>query len=517
MRVRRISRVLFILLAFIIALIVVILIGANLYVQSSGAQEKIQQELSRKLGTSLKIRQISVTPWGGLKLSGITIPQDSPVQSGNFLEAKTFQLRLRLSALLAKRLVIRDVSLIDPEIVWPPDANGKWRLPASHAEQASVTANQAPAPSTPPAEAAPASPVAAVSPTPGLTSKPATEQPPEVSKRDFQPEVRHINVTDGSFRFLNRAGGTAANFEGVNFRSVLDKGIALHGQAKVAKVSLRDRFFLSNLQTPVRYTPTELALPKISAQAANGELSGEFAMHPQEEESPFSVSVRFRNVQADQIVTEAGGPSGTVQGNLEGKFDAQGKSANAEALTGTGEITMRDGQLRQYSLLVALGQVLQIEELTQLHLEQAEAKYHVDPGIVTVDEMILRSPNIRLSAKGTVGFDGKLQLASQLAINDKIRSQLFKPIRQNFQPTDDPAYTAVNFQITGTLERPKTDLVEKIVGRDLKDLGSVINSFLGGGSKSEKRKKKKGADATPNESPAESPAATEIATPSPTP
>ena len=60
------------------------------------------------------------------------------------------------------------------------------------------------------------------------------------------------------------------------------------------------------------------------------------------------------------------------------------------------------------------------------------------PGLVTIDELILHSANIRLTASGTVAFDGKLKLDSQLAINDKIRGQLFKAIRQNFQPTNEP-------------------------------------------------------------------------------
>src|SRR5439155_498041 len=94
-----------------------------------------------------------------------------------------------------------------------------------------------------------------------------------------------------------------------------------------------------------------------------------------------------------------------------------GKTTDPEALAGSGEIFLHDGQLRQYNLLVALGQLFQIEELTQLHLDQAEAKYHLAPGVVTIDELVLRSANIHLSATGTVSFRGKLHLSSRLAIN----------------------------------------------------------------------------------------------------
>jgi hypothetical protein len=273
-------------------------------------------------------------------------------------------------------------------------------------------------------------------------------------------------------------------------------------------VSLRDRFFLQHLQSPLRYDPKELDLSNISAQAGSGDISGRFTIEPQAEDSPFTATVKFRNVQADQIIAEAGGPKGIVQGKLEGSFEAGGKTADPNALTGVGEIFLRDGEVKQYSLLVALGQVLQIEELMQLHLEQAEAKYHISPGLVTIDQLVLRSPNIRLSATGTVTFNGKLRLESQLAINDKIRGQLFKPIRQNFRPIAEAGYSAVDFQVSGTVDRPKSNLMEKVVGRDLKDF---VSGFFGGGGKSDRPKRKKSADA------ATTPAEQAPSSPTPTP
>src|SRR5213593_1772479 len=120
-----------------IALGAVFLIGVNLYVQSQGAQAKIQQELSRRLGTPLAIRSMSVTPWGGLELSGITIAQTSSVDPRHFLEAKTFRLRVRFLSLFSRRLVIKEVLLIQPRVVWPQDAGGKWKLPKSQEVQSS--------------------------------------------------------------------------------------------------------------------------------------------------------------------------------------------------------------------------------------------------------------------------------------------------------------------------------------------------------------------------------------------
>jgi hypothetical protein len=497
--VKKLRGVALIALGAVIALGAILLTGVNLYVQSEGTHAKIQQELSRRLGTTLGIRSMSVTPWGGLELSGITIAQTSPVGPRHFLEAKTFRLRVRFLSLFSRRLVIKEVALINPNIVWPQDAGGKWKLPSSPR-----TRKAAPTVSRPEGESesaqttgAQSAPVVAITPA-NLPSPPQTaviDQPPRQEPRlAVPPEVRRVTIKNGNFTFLDHAGRLLASFSGVDFGTSIRSALALHGNTSVARISLQDRFFLEELRSPLRYEPDVLELSKISARAANGEINGYFAMQPEAEDSPFTTSVKFHDVLADKIITNAGGPKGMVQGKLEGNFQASGKTADPEALVGRGEISLRDGRVQQYSLLVLLGELLQIEELRELHLEQAEAKYHVRPGMVTIDELILRSPNVRLTASGTVAFNGKLKLDSQLAINDKIRGQLFKAIRQNFQPINEPGYSAIDFQVGGTIDRPSTNLMDRLVGRDL---SSMINSFFGGGKKERKKKKKQMEEAAP--------------------
>ncbi len=481
----------------------VLFLALNLYVQSQGTQARIQQELRQRFGATLKIGRVSVTPWSGLKLSGITIAQGETGASGNFLEAKNFGLRISFFSLFSRRLVIKEVSLVSPNVVWPQNADGKWRLPDLRPER----------PENAPKNVAAATSSAEESEKTGMPSEsPVTARskppipPPErrtTAPGAFISEIHKVSLTNGNFRFLGRASEPVANFEGVGFRAAVSNASSLHGNARVAKVSLRERFFLEQLKSPLRYDGNGLDLSQISAHIGSGDITGRFTVQPETEESPFRVEMKFRGVQADQIITEAGGPSGVLQGKLEGSLQTEGKTTDPDALAGTGEVFLHDGQLRQYNLLVALGQLFQIEELTQLHLDQAEAKYHLAPGVVTIDELVLRSANIRLSATGTVSFRGKLHLSSRLAINEKIRAQLFKPIRTNFQPTEEPGYSAVDFEVSGTLERPKTNLLEKVVGRDLKDL---VNSFWGG--KTDKPKKKKGAQTNVDEStPAASPGA----------
>ena len=485
-------RIILIVFGSLIAFLAIVLLGVNLYVQSKATQAKIQHELSQRLGTPLQVRQISVTPWGGLKLTGITIPQT--VGPGDFLKAETFQLRVRFFSLFRKRLVIKQVSFVDPTVVWQQNAEGKWRLPEMRTEEKLPDRTR---PDRAGVASRPPEPTTAKMPTaepPTANIEPPTtpaESTPEKSP-SLVPEIQRINLKRGNFTFLDRSGKLVGNFEGVDFRSVLPSNGSVRGNVKIAKASLRDRFFLKHLQSPFSYEPDVLDLSKISAEVGGGHIAGHFAIQPEAENSPFTAGLNFRDVQADQIIVDAGGPKGMVQGKLEGNFEASGETAGPNSLTGHGAIFLRDGQVRQYSLLVALGQLLQIEELMQLHLQQADAQYHITPGVINIDSLVLRSPNIRLSAKGTVTLGGKLKLDSQLAINDKIRSQLFSMVRDNFTASSEPGYYALDFQVGGTIDRPKTNLMDRLVGRGLKDL---FNEFMGSGKSRKKH-------AAPAETPA---------------
>jgi type II secretion system protein N len=501
------SRMILIGLGLIVGVALLILLGVNMYVQSRGTQARIQQELSQRLGATLRIQRISVTPWWGLKLTGITIPQSQPGASPDFLTAKAFRLRIRFSSLFGGHLVIKEISLVNPEVVWAQNSEGKWRLP---------TVPTAPPPAPPTTTTKAIAPATTMSPSQSSASPPPLEEkivvqdavpmspsPVEHKPAAFTPEVERVNVIRARFRFLDQNLKGVATFEDVDFRSSFRTATDLRGNIAIAKTSLRDRFFLQQLQSPLRYDSNELDFSQISARAGEGQISGRFTIQPQAEDSPFTVDIKFKDVQADKVITEAGGLPGTVTGKLEGHLGASGKTADPNALAGSGEIILRDGQVRQYSLLTALGQLLQIRELQQLRLDEAQVKYHINPGVVTIDELVFRSENIRLTATGTVSFEGQLQLESQLAVNEKMRSQLFRAIRDNFKPIDDPGYTAVSFQVSGTVGRPKTNLMDKLIGRDLKDLSSVITGLIGGG-KSEK--KKKPADGPAAAAPASSPA-----------
>ena len=289
------SRLLLIGLGLIVGVALLILIGVNMYVQSRGTQARIQQELSQRLGTTLRIQRISVTPWAGLKLTGITIPQTQPGISSDFLKAKSFRLRIRFSSLFGGHLVIKEISLINPEVVWAQNADGKWRFPSMPQLPAEPVVPEKPAPKELPVAVSPSSPAQQNVAVQEPPKNPGPPPPVQVESKSapFTPEVQRVNVIGARFRFLDEKLQSVSTFEDVDFRSSFRTANDLRGNITIAKTSLRDRFFLQQLESPLSYNANELDFSQISARAGEGQISGRFTIQPQAEDSPFTVSIKF--------------------------------------------------------------------------------------------------------------------------------------------------------------------------------------------------------------------------------
>jgi hypothetical protein len=126
-----------------------------------------------------------------------------------------------------------------------------------------------------------------------------------------------------------------------------------------------------------------------------------------------------------------------------------------------------------------IGDLLGVDELKMLELKQADANVTIRDGKVIVDKMSVASNNFIVDATGESGFNGALSLAARFHVNEKIRKESRGLIGGNFEPSEWDGYTHMPFRISGTLARPKTDLLDKLVGtRISQDLGGFINSFL---------------------------------------
>ena len=492
---KKVVRTVLISLVAILGIAGIGILSANLYIQSKPTQEKIERKLSETLRLPLEIQRTTLTPWGGLSITGITVPQ-SPAEGGNFLDAQECSIHFRFFPLFRRKLVIDQILLDEPKVVWVQNASGRWAYPgiasARQPEPTPVpaqppapveTPSESPAPEIP--QATPAGPPAPETPAVATPPAPPVISPPVETVRPFEIVLSRLKIENGSFDFSDAAGRRVALFTDVDVEVPAAKPDFVEGTANCEKISFRDSAFVEELKTHFSYSKQRLALSDLKARLADGSVNGTLEVKTSVPKSPFTADVKFEKVDLNRLIAEAGGPWNQASGSLSGFLDIYGQAGDVNSITGSGRLEMTNGQVNQFQVLQMLGKVLQIEELSQLNLQRASASWRIENGVIRVDQLVLQSANLRLTAEGTVQLDGRLDLAANLAINRKISRQLPDFIEANFKPVENSDLRALDFKIFGTTSKPRTDLGTRVLGADIekkveKRAVDILHNLFGG-------------------------------------
>jgi type II secretion system protein N len=484
----------------LVAVAAVGVLAINLYVQSAGTQKRIENALSSGLKAPVLLTSTIVTPWSGLKASGITVAQTPPM-TGNFLEAASFTAHFDWLGLLRHRLDARKVSLDEPRVEWFQTPGGRWDLPRA----------EAPAPPTKPAgtpAAAPGgSPAMVAKASPGASARPAVSagtasaqasapaMPAQASvpaPHAWQITVHKLMVDGASFDFWDYKGNRVSQFSGVQFECLDPKAAGTGGAASCKNVSLHDRLFFDDMQTNWSYGKGALKFTSFKTELGGGEIRGDAQVYPQARRSPFNVDVNFDGVNVDRLVSEAGGPAGEVTGMLKGWLDLNGSSGRANTLNGIGHLELTGGRMQNIEILQMLGRGLQIPDLVELNLKAADVDARVANGVVNVDKLLLQSQNLQVTGTGTMEIGKRLALKARLTINGTISERMPSFILANFKPGDAADSRYIDFDVYNTLGHPKTDLLENILGHRVQnEMSDLINSIFG------KKQKKLEPEGTP--------------------
>ncbi len=477
----KLAKVALILLGCLLTLAVLALLGANLYVQSSLSQEKLEAQLGKALRVPVKISSTTVSPWDGLTIRGIAVAQtDGP---GDFLQAQEMKAHFLFWPILHRQIIVKDLVLSQPQIEWHQTEKGRWRLP-----EAAPTPAQTPVPENSAAPRPSAEPTFAGSPTPKPAKTPKASKAPKAERPHFSLQLQHLIVQNGSFHFFDKHGMPLAAFDevGLDCPNPNPESGETQGTVRIGSANLQQRLFLSNIVTPLLYKKGRVILRGLKADLAGGTLDGLFRINPSVPESPFRTKVVFSGIDIHRLVAESGGAPVEFQGKLSGWVAIDGQSAHAkETLAGGGQLILSGGQVKNYSLLQTIGTALGIEELAEMNLSQAQADFRLGQKRVWLDSLLLESQNLRLLVWGRAKYTGGLDLKAQLAVNPKIQKQLPDFVIKNFHPLPNSDLMAIDFTITGNFKSPRTDLIEKAVGKQFEKTAGkaldILRGFLGGG------------------------------------
>jgi uncharacterized protein involved in outer membrane biogenesis len=467
--VKRLRKFLLVVLGLVVLLIAGAMVGLNLYVQSPGAIARIQGQLTDALGIPLQITSVSVG-WSGVRITGLRIPGEG---GGNFLEANSFSADYRLWPLLSKHLVIDRMVLDSPKVIWAQNAEGKWVLPVlpEKAHKENPVLPNAPAPKT--------------------------GQP-----RPYEVSLDKLEITNGSIQLLDANQAPIAVVSDVEMRYTLGTAGRVEGTFSAKKLVWENALTFEEVKSPMVFTKDVLSLPELQAKAAGGTVEAAVGIQTEAKDSPFTMKLNLANLDLARVAADGGWEANQASGTVGGKLELHGTLKRLDRTEGNGEITLTDGGFKQLELFQTIGVVLQIPELADLRVRSGEAKFRIKDEKTYLDELVLDSQNLQFSTHGTIRFDGKLGLDAKLSLSGSLVQQLPTFVRGNFNPPDEKGRQSIDFDISGKTDKPKTNLVDRIIGRRMNtQLDNLVDNIFGNhkADKGEKKKKKKDETKLPSE------------------
>jgi type II secretion system protein N len=443
--------------AGLLVLAAIILLCINLYLQSGGVQQRIRDSAQRALGTEVKIRSTMYMPWSGLVIRGITVP-DPRNASVNFIEAEALRIRFALRPLTEGRFVITECTLFKPKLVVRQQENGEWVVPLGRGRAEVVEA---------PKES-PTAPGKAVS---------------------FKTELQNVRLRGGSIVFLNAKNRAIVTLERTNVSARVAPERSAAGTFEIGRSDFFSSLKPRKIGGPFSWDGKSLDFPDIQGSLAGGKLNAKYRLETGEQPA-FVLALQLSGVLLRKLAEDAQVEPGKTEGFLQGSLDLTGDPRNSASLNGTGHFELVSARLRPVEFLVKLGELLQIDELQLLKLSDARIDATIQDERVQVGDLILKSDNLILRGAGPVRFNGKMNLDASLLVNRKLQQQLKGVLSRNFIDSEDPEYRELPFTVTGRIDNPKTDLIDKLIGTKVgQDVGGMLMNILrSGGSPTPEKK-----------------------------
>lgn len=419
--------------AAIAAVIALVLLCINLYLQSGGVQQRIRAAAERALGSEVKIRSTSYTPWGGLNLRGLSIPDPTAPQR-NMVEADGLRVRFPLMPLFQQRFVVTECILIEPTLVARQTPDGNWILPLGRQPKEVV----------PPTEPA----------------------GPSIKGPSFKAELQRVRLAEGTIVFIDSNSRTVLSLDKVDIEARINEGRTAEGTFYIARMQVSTSLKPNKIGGPFTWDGSVLDMPAIKGFLAGGNLTGSYRLVASGEPS-FALNAQLDGVLLKKLVEDANVEPGKTDGKLQGAVELSGDPRNSDSLTGKGNFELVQATLRPVEILVQVGQLLQIDELQLLRLHDARTNFTVGNERVQIDDLNLKSENVIITATGPIRFNGKLNLDARLLVSNKLQRQLGGLLGNNFVESDIPDYRQMPFTVTGKVDNPKIDLLDRITGMKL--------------------------------------------------
>lgn len=438
-----------------VALLLAVPLVGGILLRTETVQRRIREGLS--LGTGMQVNWESVEPgfWSATRMTHLTASN----QEGSSVSAKKAYVKLELLPLVVGRLVFREIRLEGVRLICLEP--GSPRAGA----QAEAAAGKAEVPKSKAFEA---------------------------KRRSLLKALRVLHVSEAAVDWQLADGRTKLQMEGVDLRLRLNEKNEGSGELTMNRCTWMDVVVLKEGRAEMRLVDGILRMETIKAACGEGVISGSgeatlFA--PQ----TFAVRLNAGDVDLGKMSDDL--PNLRLSGKAQGALQMEGALVDDASWRGGARLEIRDGKLKGVNLLQMLGQIFQIQEISNFQIKQGVANVRIAERKMWLDEFKLDGGDLLLSAPGTLDFERNLALNAKLSVSERLlNGRVAQLLGRGFSAPDGAGLRSIGFQVAGTLDKPSTNLMDKVVGEGL---GGVVNQLLGGFLKPRKVEKAEQKEASP--------------------
>ena len=438
----RLSKGIFLKVCLSFALGLCVLNALKLVLRLESAKTRIRNSLSTALGMDVQFEKLRSSLLWKIKINGI---KGSSVGGASF-SAHELQINPRLLSLVRGQLVLSEVHIDKPRLTLVDRPTS-----SPHGVPAGASAVQKDTPS---------------------------ELPPVIKKllpqHDHSP-VRRLVITGGGLDWIDAGGHSLIQAESVQLELNADTNGHGNGRIAIAKGAIAELISFHGLQSAIELNDGLLSLPALRATSGEGQLVVSLGLQTKRPGMPVDVKAALKAV--DLAIMTAELPALKLAGMANGDLELTGLALQTASLNGKAQLQIENGFFKGMGLLQLVGQLFQIQELSNLKVKSANAQMIIADSNIRLTELLVQSDDLLFHAPGVIGFNRQLSLNARLSLPERmLNGKNIQHFNSRFSPPDAQGNRSIDFSITGSLDKPRTNLLEKITGEGV---GNMVQQLIG--------------------------------------
>ncbi len=252
--------------------------------------------------------------------------------------------------------------------------------------------------------------------------------------------------------------------------SLAECDLNIDGESKLLKISGLN---LNNLA--LKYSQRDNTVDNLSLSfdgyGGAGSLSGGGRIS--QSDLNMEVVANLDNIDIAKLKKDTPLKDNEISGLFSAKANLNFKKAVLETLRGEGEIKIKDGTIWDFRPFKGLAEFLILPEFSHIVFNQGSATFKIDDKRLHSEDLSLISPQMTLSAIGSLGFDGTLDFDATCTFDEKyllhsadlrrLITSIFTQLQEN-----------ISLKISGTIKKPEY----KIIPLKIKDIISPFKDLF---------------------------------------